>query len=156
VEWSQSGRDALLGDLRSFLDHGQWDDIAILLDDYFFALSFAAPEAVFDKASARRRTPAVVPARWLVIRANAAHLLKRPSVVEVVRLAADRIASTGAHDAAHEAMPEVRAAIDEHASVRDLAGALFISANTAKSHLRNLYRKLGATGREDALRRAGY
>ncbi len=153
--------------------------------------------SLLDRASARRRTPAVVPARWLVIRANAAHLLERPSVVEVVRLAADRIASTGAHDAVHEAMPEVRAAIDErmpsaeaavaeaaadddaaappegaialtrrerqmlelmrtHASVRDLAGALFISANTAKSHLRNLYRKLGATGREDALRRAGY
>lgn len=148
---------------------------------------------LLDHASARRRTPARVPARWLVIRANGAHLLERPSVIEVARLAADRIAHTGAHDAIHEAIPEVRARIDErmpvaesavdeavaalpgggavsltrreqqmlelmrtHTSVRDLAAALFISTNTAKSHLRNLYRKLGATGREDALRRTGY
>lgn len=148
---------------------------------------------LLDRASARRRTTATVPARWLVIRANAAHLLERPSVIEVTRLAADRIAYTGAHDAVHEAIPEVRARIDERmpvaegaageavaavpggevvsltrreqqmlelmrtrTSVRELAEALFISTNTAKSHLRNLYRKLGATGREDALRRAGY
>jgi ATP/maltotriose-dependent transcriptional regulator MalT len=149
--------------------------------------------ALLDHASARRRSPATVPARWLVIRANAAHLLERPSVIEVTRLAADRIVSTGAHDAIHEAIPAVRARIEDrmpvaevaadgdvaalldgetvaltrreqqmlemmrtHTSVRDLAEALYISTNTAKSHLRNLYRKLGAAGREDALRRAGY
>ena len=35
--------------------------------------------------------------------------------------------------------------------LKDIAGNLNISKNTIKSHLRNLYRKLGATDREDAV-----
>jgi LuxR family maltose regulon positive regulatory protein len=37
---------------------------------------------------------------------------------------------------------------------RDLAAALFVSPNTLKTHLRSIYRKLGAQSRADAVLRA--
>lgn len=40
------------------------------------------------------------------------------------------------------------------ASLEQIAGTLFISFNTLKFHLRNIYRKLKVTNREDAVRRA--
>jgi LuxR family maltose regulon positive regulatory protein len=39
-------------------------------------------------------------------------------------------------------------------SRRDIAGRLYISLNTVKSHTRELYRKLGASSRADAVARA--
>jgi LuxR family maltose regulon positive regulatory protein len=38
-------------------------------------------------------------------------------------------------------------------SVRDLAAALYLSPNTVKTHLRTIYRKLGAETRDDAVLR---
>ncbi|MFJ2368201.1 LuxR C-terminal-related transcriptional regulator [Microbacterium sp. NPDC087665] len=155
--------------------------------------------ALIDRAARGRRRGSSIPSRWQVLRANAAQLMHAPNRPDAIRVAADRIASTRAYDAADEALPRVHDAIAErtrlppglrerypssrgaapdggpasaeranltqrelqilellrtHTAVRDLAAAMFISANTAKSHLRNLYRKLGATGRDDALRRA--
>lgn len=40
-------------------------------------------------------------------------------------------------------------------STSEIAAALFVSVNTVKSQLRSLYRKLGASSRDEALRRAG-
>ena len=36
----------------------------------------------------------------------------------------------------------------------DIAGELFVSVNTVKTHVKSIYRKLGATRRQDAVRRA--
>jgi LuxR family maltose regulon positive regulatory protein len=40
------------------------------------------------------------------------------------------------------------------ATTRELAAAIFVSPNTVKTHLKAIYRKIGATNREDAVRRA--
>lgn len=47
---------------------------------------------------------------------------------------------------------EVLAALRTHGSVKEMAAALHVSPNTAKTHLRALYRKLGVHGRDEALR----
>ena len=39
-------------------------------------------------------------------------------------------------------------------SNREIASELYLSVNTVKSHQRMVYRKLGADGRRDAVRRA--
>ncbi|MFG2262087.1 LuxR C-terminal-related transcriptional regulator [Streptomyces sp. NPDC048720] len=49
---------------------------------------------------------------------------------------------------------EVLAMLAEGMSNAELAGRLFISVSTVKRHLTNIYRKLGAVSRVDALRRA--
>ena len=40
------------------------------------------------------------------------------------------------------------------ASLRELAADLFVTPNTLKTHLRAIYRKLGAESREEAVIRA--
>jgi LuxR family maltose regulon positive regulatory protein len=40
------------------------------------------------------------------------------------------------------------------ASLREIAGELFISHNTAKTHAKSIYAKLGAASREAAVERA--
>ena len=46
-------------------------------------------------------------------------------------------------------------AIYRHVSrTREIAGELFISMNTLKSHLKSVYRKLDASSRSDAVARA--
>lgn len=46
---------------------------------------------------------------------------------------------------------EVLAALHAHATINDVAAALHVSPNTAKTHVRALYRKLGAHSREEVL-----
>ncbi|GGK41916.1 transcriptional regulator [Pilimelia terevasa] len=44
--------------------------------------------------------------------------------------------------------------LSEAVAIRDIAGTMGLSVNTVKTHLKNIYRKLGATGRSAAARRA--
>ena len=39
-------------------------------------------------------------------------------------------------------------------SNREIAGELFVTTNTVKTHLRSIYRKLGVAGRREAVERA--
>jgi len=49
---------------------------------------------------------------------------------------------------------EVLRSVSEMLSVTEVATELYISVNTVKSHLKNIYRKLAATRRSEAVRRA--
>ena len=53
-----------------------------------------------------------------------------------------------------EAEAEVLRLLARGLERKEIAGALYLSVNTVKSHLRSAYRKLGATSREEALDRA--
>jgi LuxR family maltose regulon positive regulatory protein len=46
-------------------------------------------------------------------------------------------------------------ALATEGSLQAAARSLYLSANTVKTHRRTIYRKLGATTREEALERAG-
>lgn len=59
LDWLESGGEAVVAEVRSALAEERWSDLASLLDDYFFALSIAAPQAV-------RETWAAVPREWLM------------------------------------------------------------------------------------------
>jgi ATP/maltotriose-dependent transcriptional regulator MalT len=49
---------------------------------------------------------------------------------------------------------EVLSYLPTRLSARQIADALFVSRNTLKTHMHNVYRKLGCTSREDAVDRA--
>jgi len=49
---------------------------------------------------------------------------------------------------------EVLSYLPTRLSARQIADALFVSRNTLKTHMHNVYRKLGCTSREDAVERA--
>ncbi len=56
--WPEQDRRRVVGEVRAALDEHRWDDVGELLDDYFSALSIAAPEVVRD-------VWARVPRAWL-------------------------------------------------------------------------------------------
>lgn len=57
-------------------------------------------------------------------------------------------------EALSESELRVLALLAEGRSLRDVAGALFLSSNTVKTHRRTIYRKLGVSTRAEALERA--
>ena len=74
-----------------------------------------------------------------------------------VGLAADQagvIGSTGDLPALTPRELAILGALVQTGSLAEIAGMHFVSVNTVKSQLRGLYRKLGVSGRDDALREA--
>ncbi|MFK0403007.1 LuxR C-terminal-related transcriptional regulator [Microbacterium sp. NPDC090225] len=138
-----------------------------------------------EQAHARLGRDASESARWLVLRANLAHLSRASQAARDLLARVRRsIDNTQTYDAAQDAIPGVYQAIvadaplpgdatarfvpppmvsltpreeqvlgllAAHASVQEIAEALFVSRNTAKTHLRVLYRKLGVSTRAAAL-----
>jgi LuxR family maltose regulon positive regulatory protein len=69
-------------------------------------------------------------------------------------LAKARRESAPVAEAPSPAELEVLKRLPSEESTREIATALFLSVNTIKTHLRSLYRKLGASSREQAVARA--
>ena len=100
--------------------------------------------------------PAVRPLLVQLIRTGTAH---RAAVADVLAALDRRAPSVDVTRAQLLAPLSER----EHAILRylptlmsntEIAGELFVSTNTVKTHVRNIYRKLGATRRRDAVDRA--
>jgi LuxR family maltose regulon positive regulatory protein len=72
----------------------------------------------------------------------------------VVRLARVMPAGPGLTVALTPKEHDILVELPIHQSVADIAAGQYLSVNTVKTHLRNIYLKLGATGRSEAVRRA--
>jgi DNA-binding NarL/FixJ family response regulator len=137
-----------------------------------------AAHELLSTASKRPLLSSHPPARWEVLRVKIARQMTANDSESIIDAAVQRIVQTGAYDALLGVPPDVRDAVArqltsapstpgalsltprekeildllaEGLSLKDLAEALFISPNTAKSHLSRLYRKLGVTNRTQAV-----
>ncbi len=88
----------------------------------------------------------------------AARAIRRPQNPEVTRILMGALASTGDPSSVNEPLSErerlVLTYVERELTVSAIAAELFISPNTVKTHLRKLYRKLGVSTREEAIRTA--
>jgi LuxR family maltose regulon positive regulatory protein len=75
-----------------------------------------------------------------------------PTVEEALTTARERSAPVAEPPSPAEL--EVLKRLPGGESIREIAASLFLSVNTIKTHLRSLYRKLGASSREQAVARA--
>jgi LuxR family maltose regulon positive regulatory protein len=77
---------------------------------------------------------------------------------ELARRAAEAGAAEGVGAAEGEPLSDRELAVlrlfPSDLSLREIGAALYVSLNTVKTHARSIYRKLGASGREDAVARA--
>ena len=84
--------------------------------------------------------------------------LQRRQSDEVQRILARVAEATDGHVDDRESLSErerlVLVYVERKLTVAQIAAELFISPNTVKTHLRRLYRKLGVSTREEAIRRA--
>ena len=71
-----------------------------------------------------------------------------------VRGSVDRIATMEVFEPLTGKEREVLGHLAELLTTEEIAGAMFVSVNTVRTHVRNILRKLGVTRRNDAVRRA--
>jgi len=119
------------------------------------ALDLAEPEGV--RLAIADAAPGIEPVLGRLLRFGTTHRSLIGEVLELVR--------TGSSDAAGAPAAPLREELSgrELAVLRylptmltsqEIAGELFVTLNTVKSHLKSIYRKLDADGRRDAVRRA--
>lgn len=119
-------------------------------------------DAMMDRALvALARTGTRAPLRTIppgTLAALTARASTRPQGAEVARILARIAEATEGFDRLIEPLSSrellVLAEVEKGSTVGEIAGALFISPNTVKTHLRRLYRKLGVATRSEAVRKA--
>lgn len=119
-------------------------------------------DLAFDRAmQAMARTGVRSPFRHVppaLLARLAGRALERAEDPEVARVLGRVVEATDGHTDERESLSErerlVLVYVQRELTVAQIATELFISPNTVKTHLRALYRKLGVTTREEAIRKA--
>jgi LuxR family maltose regulon positive regulatory protein len=82
----------------------------------------------------------------------------RNGLTEAIRWRRGDIGSSGANSSLPEPLTEreleILAVLPSHSTTAELAGLFFVSANTLKTHIAHIYRKLAVSGRSAAIVRA--
>ena len=118
------------------------------------ALDLAEPEGL--RLSLADAAPGIEPVFEHLLRYGTAHRSLIGEVLELVESGATELG--GAPSPLREELSARELAVLRYLPTmltsQEIAGELFVSLNTVKSHLKNIYRKLDADGRRDAVRRA--
>lgn len=124
--------------------------------------NFATSDAEMDRALATMaRTGIRTPLRVVLpgtLSGLTARALQRPQHADIARFLGGVAQTTAGSHRLIEALSHrellVLAEVEKGSTVGEIAAALYISPNTVKTHLRRLYRKLGLTTRNEAIRKA--
>jgi LuxR family maltose regulon positive regulatory protein len=118
------------------------------------ALDLAEPEGL--RLALADAAPAIEPVLAHLLRYGTAHRSLIGEVLELVESGATELG--GVPSPLREQLSARELAVLRYLPTmltsQEIAGELFVSLNTVKSHLKNIYRKLDADGRRDAVRRA--
>jgi len=118
------------------------------------ALDLAEPDGL--RLALADAAPAIEPVLAHLLRYGTAHRSLIGEVLELVTSGATELA--GAPSPLREELSARELAVLRYLPTmltsQEIAGELFVSLNTVKSHLKNIYRKLDADGRRHAVRRA--
>ncbi len=117
-------------------------------------------DLLFDRALSRLTTwglrTALLSVPPLLLGDLAARAVTRPQSGEVIELLESLPPAAGGEPRAVQPLTDqerrVLATLIDERSTAAIAARLYLSPNTVKTHLRHLYRKLGVTTREDAIR----
>ena len=119
------------------------------------ALDLAEPDGL--RLGLAEATPAIEPVFQHLLRFGTSH---RSLIGEVQELVASGTSASAGGDVEplREELSERELAVLRYLptmlTAGEIAGELFVTVNTVKSHLKSIYRKLDAGGRRDAVRRA--
>ena len=101
--------------------------------------------------------PGLEPLLRHVLRFGTAHRALVGDVLELAATGTARVPATPSAPPPREPLSERELAVlrflPTMLTSQEIAGELFVTLNTVKSHLRNVYRKLGVNGRREAVRR---
>jgi LuxR family transcriptional regulator, maltose regulon positive regulatory protein len=118
------------------------------------ALDLAEPDGL--RLALADAAPAIEPVLTHLLRYGTAHRSLIGEVLELVTSGATELAGTPSPLREELSARELAVLryLPTMLTSQEIAGELFVSLNTVKSHLKNIYRKLDADGRRHAVRRA--